>query len=115
MPRSGCQLGVRDPQPLLLLPLLARAHRHNAILRTISVDTSDVLADESRLAPRAVKSGIELTIGSDPLLGRFCSYHRGAGGSNVAENLFLMGCKPFHRLYQVRDEVGPALQNHIHL
>src|SRR5271157_661801 len=55
MPRRGCQLGVRDPQPLLLLPLLARAHRHNAILRTISVDTSDVLADESRLAPRAVK------------------------------------------------------------
>src|SRR5271157_1374931 len=57
MPRSGCQLGVRDPQPLLLLPIFARAHRHNAILRTISVDTSDVLADESRLAPRAA-SGI---------------------------------------------------------
>src|SRR5208337_4102052 len=55
MPRRGCQLGVRDPQSLLLLPLLARAHRHSAILRTISVDTSDVFAYESRLAPRPVR------------------------------------------------------------
>src|SRR3974390_1264292 len=55
MPRSGCQLGVRDPQSLLLLPLLARPHRHTAILRTMSVDTSDVFAYESRLAPRAAK------------------------------------------------------------
>src|SRR5271157_6006109 len=72
MPRSGCQLGVRDPQPLLLLPLLARAHRHNAILRTISVDTSDVLADESRLAPRAVRVGARETfwIDSDSRLAR---------------------------------------------
>src|SRR5271167_2887363 len=54
MPRCGCQLGVRDPQSLLLLPLLARAHRHTAILRTISVDTSDVFAHASRLAPRPV-------------------------------------------------------------
>src|SRR5271167_4573418 len=72
MPRRGCQLGVRDPQSLLLLPLLARAHRHRAILRTISVDTSDVFADESRLAPRAVRktsevpetSGINLAAGA---------------------------------------------------
>src|SRR5271157_6323143 len=56
MPRSRCQLRVRDPQSLLLLPLLARAHRHRAILRTMSVDTSDLIAYESRLAPRAVSS-----------------------------------------------------------
>src|SRR5450755_1231875 len=55
MPRRGCQLPVRDPQSLLLLPLLARAHRHRAILRTMSVDTSDVLAYEPRLAPRAAR------------------------------------------------------------
>src|SRR5208337_986993 len=55
MPRRGCQLGVCDPQSLLLLPLLARAHRHRAILRTMSVDTSDVFAYEPRLAPRAVR------------------------------------------------------------
>src|ERR1022692_2503988 len=55
MPRRGCQLGVRDPQSLLLLPLLARAHRHRAILRTMSVDTSQLLAHVSRLAPRAAR------------------------------------------------------------
>src|SRR3974390_906406 len=55
MPRRGCQLGVRDPQSLLLLPLLARAHRHTAILQTRSVDTADVFAYESRLAPRAAR------------------------------------------------------------
>src|SRR5208337_1220286 len=59
MPRRGCQLGVRDPQSLLLLPLLARAHRHSAILRTISVDTSDVFAYESRLAPRPVRKALQ--------------------------------------------------------
>src|ERR1017187_1861158 len=37
MPRSGCQLRVRDPQTFLLLPLLARAHRHARILRIIPV------------------------------------------------------------------------------
>src|ERR1035438_1819839 len=55
--RRRCQFCVRDPQPLLLLPLLARAHRHRAILQTMSVDTSDVFAYESRLAPRAAKPG----------------------------------------------------------
>src|SRR5271157_5343110 len=43
MPRRGCQLPVRDPQSLLLLPLLARAHRHTPILRTELVDTSHFL------------------------------------------------------------------------
>src|SRR5450755_777888 len=61
MPRRGCQLGVRDPQSLLLLPLLARTHRHRAILRTMSVDTSDVFAYESRLAPRAARPRSPLT------------------------------------------------------
>src|ERR1019366_2162935 len=37
MPRSGCQLRLRDPQTFLLLPLLARAHRHARILRIIPV------------------------------------------------------------------------------
>src|SRR5271157_3763589 len=60
MPRRRGQFGVRDPQSLLLLSLLARAHRHSEILRTKSVDTSDVFAYESRLAPRAVKQGTTL-------------------------------------------------------
>ena len=59
MPRCSRQLGVRDPQSLLLLPLLARAHRHSAILRTMSVDTSNVLAYESRLAPRAARELVQ--------------------------------------------------------
>src|SRR3989442_1720807 len=53
MPRSRRQLGVRDPDVLLLLPLLARAHRHAPILRTKSVDTPEVFVYESGLAPRA--------------------------------------------------------------
>jgi hypothetical protein len=40
----------------LLLPLLARAHRHRLILRTMSVDTSQVFAHVSRLAPRPAKA-----------------------------------------------------------
>src|ERR1019366_5510062 len=70
MSRRRRQLGVRDPNPFLLLPLLARAHRHSAILRTISVDTSDVFAYESRLAPRAARERAKLRItylGSAPL------------------------------------------------
>src|SRR5437588_10620299 len=56
MSRSRRQLGVRDPDLLLLLPLLARPHRHAPILRTMSVDTAEVLAYESGLAPRAAKA-----------------------------------------------------------
>src|ERR1035437_6206588 len=55
MPRSRCQLRVRDPQIFLLLPLLARPHRHAPILQTKPVDTSTLSAHESELAPRAVK------------------------------------------------------------
>src|ERR1035437_10974754 len=55
MPRSGYQLRVRDPQILLLLPLLARAHRHAPILRTNPVDTPELSAYESRLTPRAAR------------------------------------------------------------
>src|ERR1035441_4254227 len=58
MPRSGYQLRVRDPQILLLLPLLARAHRHAPILRTNPVDTPELSAYESRLTPRAAKRQI---------------------------------------------------------
>ena len=46
---------MRDPQPLLLLPLLARAHRHARILRIIPVDHTIFSVPESRLAPRAAK------------------------------------------------------------
>src|SRR5437870_4328053 len=56
MSRRPRQLGVRDPDVLLLLPLLARPHRHAPILRTKSVDTSEVFVYESGLAPRAAKS-----------------------------------------------------------
>src|SRR5207245_6158961 len=55
MPWSRRQLGVRDPDLLLLLPLLARPHRHAPILQTNSVDTVKVLAYEPGLAPRAAK------------------------------------------------------------
>src|SRR5437867_53777 len=53
MPWSRRQLGVCDPDLLLLLPLLARPHRHAPILQTNSVDTVKVLAYEPGLAPRA--------------------------------------------------------------
>src|SRR5438270_7074872 len=59
MSRRPRQLGVRDPDVLLLLPLLARPHRHAPILRTKSVDTSEVFVYESGLAPRAVRAVFE--------------------------------------------------------
>src|SRR6266849_4588436 len=55
MPRSRCQLRMRDPQIFLLLPLLARPHRHAPILQTKPVDTSTLSTRESKLAPRAVR------------------------------------------------------------
>src|SRR6266849_2125390 len=55
MSRSRCQLRVRDPQIFLLLPLLARPHRHAPILQTKPVDTSTLSARESKLAPRAAR------------------------------------------------------------
>src|SRR5438270_3648775 len=55
MSRRPRQLGVRDPDVLLLLPLLARPHPHAPIPRTKSVDTSEVFVYESGLAPRAVR------------------------------------------------------------
>src|ERR1035437_4142811 len=58
MPRSRCQLRVRDPQIFLLLPLLARPHRHAPILQTKPVDTSTLSAHESELAPRAVRNEV---------------------------------------------------------
>jgi hypothetical protein len=41
----------------LLLPLLARPHRHAPILQTKPVDTSTLSVHESKLAPRAVSLG----------------------------------------------------------
>jgi hypothetical protein len=46
---------VRDPNLFLLLPLLARPHRHASILQTKPVDTSTLSVHESKLAPRAAK------------------------------------------------------------
>src|SRR5277367_1668527 len=40
MPRRSGQLRVRDPQFLLLLPLLLRSHRHAPILQTIPLHSS---------------------------------------------------------------------------
>jgi hypothetical protein len=44
-----------DPQIFLLLPLLARPHRHAPILQTKPVDTSTLSVHESKLAPRAAR------------------------------------------------------------
>src|SRR5437879_27191 len=63
MPWSRRQLGVRDPDLLLLLPLLARPHRHAPILQTNSVDTVKVLAYEPGLAPRAAKRACHVSTG----------------------------------------------------
>jgi hypothetical protein len=60
MPRSRCQLRMRDPQIFLLLPLLARPHRHAPILQTKPVDTSTLSGHESELAPRAVSLGSDV-------------------------------------------------------
>jgi hypothetical protein len=64
MPRSRCQLRVRDPNLILLLPLLARPHCHARILRTKSVDTTNVLLNEPALAPRAARNLQENGIGN---------------------------------------------------
>src|ERR1019366_2106897 len=53
MSRSRRQLRVRNPNVLLLPPLLARPHCHAHILRTKPVDTSTFFAHASRLAPQA--------------------------------------------------------------
>src|SRR5271157_227210 len=55
MPRRTGQLRVRDPQFLLLLPLLPRPHRHAPILQTNPLHSSEPSAYESGLAPRAVR------------------------------------------------------------
>jgi hypothetical protein len=44
-----------DPNLFLLLPLLARPHRHAPILQTKPVDTSTLSAHESELAPRTAR------------------------------------------------------------
>jgi hypothetical protein len=53
MPRRRGQLRVCDPQPFLLLPLLACPHRHAPILRTHPVHAQKLSTSESALAPRA--------------------------------------------------------------
>src|SRR5664279_4021274 len=57
MSRSRRQLRVRNPNVLLLLPLLARPHCHTRILRTTPVDTSTFFAYVSRLTPQAARVG----------------------------------------------------------
>src|ERR1019366_9206568 len=55
MPRSRCQLRVRNPNLLLLLPPLMRPHRHVRILRIIPVTYTIFSVPESRLAPQPAK------------------------------------------------------------
>src|SRR5437868_8502618 len=70
MSRRRRQLGVRDPDVLLLLPLLARPHRHAPILRTKSVDTSEVFVYESGLAPRAARGASKYQLVSERIPAR---------------------------------------------
>src|SRR5208337_4700942 len=80
MPRRRRQLLLCDPQPLLLLPLLARAHRHARILRIISVNYTIFSAPESRLAPQAARR----LPGSNPAL---CTQARLLGTMTVSVRL----------------------------
>src|SRR5271157_3769108 len=59
MSRRRRQLAVRNPDVLLLLPLLARAHCHARIVRTKPVDTATFLAHASRVSPQADSLGIK--------------------------------------------------------
>ena len=63
---------MRDPQPLLLLPLLARAHRHVRILRISPVHHTIFSVPESRLAPQTAK----LNIANDANLDRLAEQVR---------------------------------------
>src|SRR5271157_3926584 len=55
MSRRRRQLGVRNPDVLLLLPLLARAHCHARIVETKAVDRSIYFVQVSRLSPQAAR------------------------------------------------------------
>src|SRR5271157_886725 len=57
MSRRRRQLGVRNPDVLLLLPLLAGAHCHARIVETKAVDRSIYFVQVSRLSPQAARSG----------------------------------------------------------
>src|SRR6202453_4302915 len=56
MTRSRGDLRMRDPEIFLPLSLLACAHCHGRILRTIAVDYENLFVEESRLSPRAVRT-----------------------------------------------------------
>src|SRR5271157_806866 len=55
MSRRRRQLAVRNPDVLLLLPLLARAHCHARIVETKAVDRSIYFVQVSRLSPQAAR------------------------------------------------------------
>src|SRR5580700_9081130 len=55
MTRSRGDLRMRDPEIFLPLSLLACAHCHARILRTMAVDYENLFVEESRLSPRAAK------------------------------------------------------------
>src|ERR1700677_4107258 len=55
MTRSRGDLRMRDPEIFLPLSLLACAHCHARILRTMAVDYENLFVEESRLSPRAVR------------------------------------------------------------
>jgi hypothetical protein len=48
----------RIPNPYLLLPLLARAHRHARTLRIVSVNYTIFSVPEPRLAPQAARANL---------------------------------------------------------
>ena len=58
MTRSRSDFRMRDPEIFLPLPLLACAHCHARILRTIAVDHEIFFVKESRLAPQAVSTTV---------------------------------------------------------
>src|SRR5271157_5386778 len=59
MSRRRRQLGVRNPDVLLLLPLLAGAHCHARIVETKAVDRSIYFVQVSRLSPQAAKRDLQ--------------------------------------------------------
>src|SRR5271157_3682059 len=60
MSRRRRQLAVRNPDVLLLLPLLARAHCHARIVETKAVDRSIYFVQVSRLSPQADSVGTSM-------------------------------------------------------
>ena len=114
MSRSRRQLGVRDPDLLLLLPLLARPHRHAPILQTKPVDTSTLSTRESKLAPRAVReiasSEITNLTRAEIPKAADCMFRQNAAGRLAKDpegNDDDRGCCPFCKRNHLHERVQP--------